>query len=89
MNQSYKLSFHEKLESIQYNAGLVVAGAIRGSSSEKLYQVLGLQSNQSRRWFRRLCQFYKIFKNRSPRYLFEYTKPSPNNIFDTDNLYMV
>ena len=35
-DQSYKLSFHEKLELIQYNAALAVAGAIQGSSSEKL-----------------------------------------------------
>ena len=41
--------FHEKLESIQYNAALAVTGAIRGSSSEKLYQELGLESLQSRR----------------------------------------
>ena len=37
-DQSYKSSFHEKLESIQYNAALAVAGAVRRSSSEKLYQ---------------------------------------------------
>ena len=48
-DQSYKSSFHEKLELIQYNAGLAVTGAIRGSSSEKLYQKLGLVSLQSRR----------------------------------------
>ena len=34
-DQSYKSSFHEKLESIQYNAALAVTGAVRGSSSEK------------------------------------------------------
>ena len=38
----YKSLFHEKIELIQYNAALVVTGAIRGSSSEKLYQELGL-----------------------------------------------
>ena len=31
-------SFHQKLESIQYNAALAITGAIRGSSREKLYQ---------------------------------------------------
>ena len=34
--------FHEKLESIQYNAASAVTGAVRGSSSEKLYPELGL-----------------------------------------------
>ena len=36
-DQSYKSSFHEKLELIQYNATLSVTGALRGSSSEKPY----------------------------------------------------
>ena len=36
-DQYYK-SFHEKLESIQCNAALAVTGAVRGSSTEKLYQ---------------------------------------------------
>ena len=30
------LSFHEKLESIQYNASLAIKGAIRSTLSEKL-----------------------------------------------------
>ena len=38
--QHYNNSFHQKLESIQYNAVLAVTGAIRGSSKEKLYQEL-------------------------------------------------
>ena len=63
-NQSYKSSFHEKLESIQYNAALAVTGTIRGSFSEKRYQELGLESLQSRHWFRKLCQFYKMLKNK-------------------------
>ena len=40
--ESYKSSFHEKLESIQYNAALAVTGVTRGSS-EKFYQELGLE----------------------------------------------
>ena len=31
---------------------------------------LGLEYLQSRRWFRKLFQFNKILKNKSPRYLF-------------------
>ena len=34
----------QKLESIQYNAALAITGAIRGSSREKPYQELGLES---------------------------------------------
>ena len=47
-DQAYNLSFHQKLESIQYNAALALTGTIRGSSREKLYQELGLESLQLR-----------------------------------------
>ena len=35
-DQAYNASFHWKLESIQYNAALATAGAVRGTSKEKL-----------------------------------------------------
>ena len=37
-NQAYNASFHWKLELIQYNVALAIAGAILGTSKEKLYQ---------------------------------------------------
>ena len=37
-------SFHQKLEALQYNAALAIAGAIPGTSKEKLYNKLGLES---------------------------------------------
>ena len=55
--------FHEKLEIFQYNASLAITSAIRGTSKEKLYQEFGFESLQDRRWFHKLCTFYKIFKN--------------------------
>ena len=64
------LSFQRKLESIQYRACLAITGAIRGTSKEKIYQELGLESLQSRRWYRNLAMFYKIYKNKSLFYLF-------------------
>ena len=70
-DQYYNNSFHQKLESIQYNAALAITGAIRGSSREKLYQKLGMESLKQRRWFRKLCSFFKITKNQFPRYLFD------------------
>ena len=39
--------FQKKLESIQYNAGSAITGAIRGTSREKIYSELGLESLQS------------------------------------------
>ena len=47
--QAYKEPFHQKLESIQYNAALAITGAITGTSREKLYRELGLESLQKRR----------------------------------------
>ena len=69
-DQTFNESFHERIESIQYNAAISITGAIRGTSSEKLYQELGLESLRSRRWLRKLCLFYKIYKNKSPSYLY-------------------
>ena len=57
------------MESIQYNACLAITGAIRGTSREKIYQELGLEYLQLRRRYRKLCLFYKVFKNKHPKYL--------------------
>ena len=59
-DQSFKNTFHQKIDSIQYNAALAITGAIRGSSREKLYQELGLEPLQQRRWYRKLCFFFQI-----------------------------
>ena len=70
-DQAYNMSFHHKLESIQYYACLAITGAIRGTSKEKLYQELGLESLQLRRWYRKLGMLYKIYKSKSPQYIFK------------------
>ena len=62
-------SFCNKLESIQYNAALAISGAIRGTSKTKLYKELDLEFLKCRRWFRRLCTFYKIITYNIPLYL--------------------
>ena len=41
--------FYQKLELLQYSACLAMTGAIRGTSREKLYEELGLESLQLRR----------------------------------------
>ena len=46
--QAHNLSFHQKLELIQYNSALALTRAIRGRSKEKLYEELGLESLQLR-----------------------------------------
>ena len=67
-DQAYNTIFHQKLESIQYNASLTMTGAILGTK-EKLYEELGLESLQLRCWYKKLGMFYKIYKNKSPQYL--------------------
>ena len=80
--QAYNSAFHDKLESIQYNACLAITGEIRGTSTEKIYQELGLESLKSRRWLRKLCRFYKIFNEKSPSYLFKLI-PNCNRVHKT------
>ena len=81
-DQARNSTFHEKLESIQYNACMAITGAIRGTSSEKLYQELGLESLKSRRWFRKLCNFYKILNEKFLSYLFDLI-PNLNRVCET------
>ena len=57
------------LESIQYNAGLIITGCWKGTNKLKLYTELGWESLSNRRHCRRLCLFYKILNNLSPPYL--------------------
>ena len=65
-DQAYNSALHDKLESIQYNVCLTITGAIRRTSTEKIYQELGLESFKSRRWFRKFCHFSRIFSQKSP-----------------------
>ena len=83
-DQTYNSSFHEKLESIQYNACLALTGAIRGSSKEKIYQELGFESLRVRRWYRKLCLFYKVLNNEHPQYLFNLIPVRPT-LYPTRN----
>ena len=47
-----------------------------------------MESLKNRRWFRKLCQFYKILKSKSPRYLFNVipTKIRVHNTRYCDNI---
>ena len=59
-DQTFNESFHQRIESIQYNTAIATTGAIRDTSSEKLYKELGLEPLRSRKWLRKLCLFSKI-----------------------------
>ena len=68
-------AFSNKLETVQYNAALAITGAIKGTSREKLYQELGLEYLQQRRWMRRLCLFYKVVSTKLPAYIYDLIPP--------------
>ena len=74
-DQPNNKNFVNKLESIQYNAALAITGAIKGTSKERLFGELGFESLSKRRWYRRMCMFWKIVNNTAPLYL---TKLLPN-----------
>ena len=59
-------------DSVQYEAARLVTGAIKGTSSARLYKELAWEPLSSRRKpLHLLSQFYKIVKNLAPRYLSE------------------
>ena len=87
-DQAYTALFHQKIESVQYNSALAITGAIRGTSKEKIYHELGLESLEKRRWYRKLCCFYKIFRSKSSQYLFNIipTSVRPYNTRNANNI---
>ena len=80
--------FTSKTEKAQYDTALAITGTIRGTSREKLYAELGIESFKFRRWFRKLACFYKIQSKGLPQYLLQliptnnhsYTLRKPLNI---------
>ena len=59
-------TFSQVIQSVRYNAALAI-----GSSRDKLFQQLCFESLHGRRWFRKLCFYYKIRNNMCPLYLTE------------------
>ena len=58
----------ERIESVQYSAGLAITGAWKGTSRNKRYEELGWESLNDKRWSRRLILFFKFINNLSPEY---------------------
>ena len=67
--------FMEKIESVHYSAALAVTGAWKGTSRDRLYEELGWESLDSRRWTRRLTLFYKIVNKLTPAYMWHPIPP--------------
>ena len=83
-DEAFNETFHQKLESIQYSACVALSEAIRGSSREKIYHQLGMESLQCWRWYRKRCLFYKIFKENKPVCLFNLI-PIKNSNYNARN----
>ena len=90
--KAYNSSFHQKIEYVQYKACLSITGAIRGTSKEKPYDELGLESLQLRRWFRKLCYFmllnesYANFTNMNLLSIFSNEFHFPYTTRNTENI---
>ena len=83
-DEAFNETFHQKLGSIQYSACVALSEAIRGSSREKIYHQLGMESLQCWRWYRKRCLFYKIFKENKPVHLFNLI-PIKNSNYNARN----
>ena len=83
-NQLNLFSLANKIESVQYNRALAIAGAIRGTSKEKLYEELGFESLKDRRWFRWLLYLYKILSTKQPAYLYDLIPPFQRSSYIKD-----
>ena len=68
-DQPQNESFSEKLELVQYKAPLAITGAIHGTSRDKIYQELRLESLKSRRWCKRPSCMFKITNEEVPNHL--------------------
>ena len=62
LNESLK----KKIEMVQYNAALIITGAIKGTCRDKIYHLLGLESLADRRWGRKFIFFRKIILGFQP-----------------------
>ena len=70
----------DHLESIQYQAGLIITKCWKGTNRQKLYKELGWESLSQRRTFRRLSTYYNILNDKTPLYLKEHIKPPIPNM---------
>ena len=62
---------------------IAVSGTWKGTNREKIYEELGLETLDQRRYFRRLVQFYKIMNDLTPDYLKIPIPPLKDHLFGT------
>ena len=84
-DQPQNESFCDKLKSVRYKATLTITSAISGTSRDKIYQELGLESLKSKRWYKRLICMFKIMKEKAPNYLIDLVPRSEPTIRKRNN----
>ena len=77
----------ETLERVQYQAGLAVTGAWKGTSRVKLYDELGWESLSDRRLSRRILQLHKILDEKTPQYLRDKLPPKRNVLVNLPHVF--
>ena len=65
-------SLCQTIDGVQYKVALAITDAINGTSQDKLYKELGLETLKFRQWCRRLCIHYKVRTSGLPLYLLKY-----------------
>ena len=72
-----------KIENIQYKACIAITRAIQGTFRERLYQELGLESLENRRWYGKSIFFHKIVNIATPSYLTSYLTTKELPVYNT------
>ena len=60
---------------IKYNTALAITGTIRGTSKDKSYRKLELESLRDRRWLKQMSYLHKIISTKLLPYLYELIPP--------------
>ena len=63
------------LDSVQYEAGKIVTGAMKGTSRQRLMCELGWEELKTRRAIHKLTLYFKIVNNLTPQYLRDFLPP--------------
>ena len=73
------------IERVQYNAPLAITGSIKGTSQLKIHNELGIETLKFKRWFRRLCVYYKTKTTEIPNYFYGLL-PTESHTYNTRNI---
>ena len=82
-DKSLTESFKDKLEMVQYNAELVITGAVKGTSRDPIYRELSLESLAEWRLSRKIFVFHKIINGLLPVCLQSYISYCGEGVYRT------